>query len=893
MYIKKLTNLWVFLGLLFGAVVAIAEEQAPIKSVSVQVNWHHQYQFAGFYAALAQGYYRDEGLDVTIKDWRPGLDIVDEVVSGRATFGTAYSSAVVDFIHGAPIAAVMTSFQFSPMVLLSKEPITHLSQLSGKTVSHYNNLQILALLNRAEQDLTAPLITIPPSGDLNDFINKKIDLYGAYETNEPYQLKEHNLSYHLVKPADFGVNSMEDIVIVAQKFADRYPDVVERFRRATVAGWRYAIDNQPEVVAFIMQNYPVVKSEQALVYEAQATTKYVRVGRIPIGAIDASRVLATAAEARDIGLITDSLFNQFSPKAFIFNSTGLGSLTEEERAFLHQNPVIRIGNDINWAPFEFIDAKGQYAGMVADYFRLFEQRLGVRFEPQKNTTWSETLSKVQQGEIHLLSGATPTPERLEYLKFTQPYLTFPMVLAGNPDTFFINHYQELEGKTVAVVRDYWSHEYLQNNYPQVNLYLVDSVLEGLQAVMSGKAFVYSGNLAVINYIMRQQGITGMQIVGQSDQRFELAIGVPRDNPLLFSIMQKALDDITLDEHNAIYAKWVNLSLLTRLDNRQLFQLLIYGLLIAFALIAWIVVYRVQKQQLKVFLSQVNELSYASHIDPHTYKIVWASDSYTKLTGYSSSELAELSILDLMRVKMSEDELAMIVNQVMKGDSWTGEIEGQSKQGVSYWVEITLSPQRNLFGKVEKLLATRVNITDKKRLETQSIEDELTGLYNRRYLLQLFDKELGRLKRLNHTLCLAVFDLDYFKLINDTYGHEQGDQVLQQISMLSKVYFGRANDYVFRLGGEEFLIMTSNQSSTVFMEQLEKFRLAIITARIPNESTELGWLSLSLGAGVWASDSISAFKDVYRDLDNALYLAKNLGRNKLVMIDEDTQAQPST
>ncbi|WP_234968919.1 diguanylate cyclase [Thiomicrospira sp. ALE5] len=863
-----------------------AEQKQAVTPVTVQVNWHHQYQFAGFYAAIAQGYYRDVGLDVTIKGWHPELNVVDEVVSGRATFGTAYSSAVADYINGAPISAVMASFQFSPMVLLSKEPITDLSQLSGKTLSHYNNLQILTLINRAETYLSEAVVTVPPSGNLDDFLTGRIALYGAYETNEPYQLQEKNIAYYLLKPADFGVNTMEDIVIVSQSFAAKKPDLVEAFRQATIAGWRYAIDNQAEIVNYIMRNYPVVKSEQALMFEAQATTKYVRAGRTPIGAIDHSRVLATAAQSRDIGLISHELFDQFKPKEFVFKRTGLGSLTEQERAFLVQNPVIRIGNDINWPPFEYINHKGQYSGMVAEYFKLFEQRLGVRFEPVKYKKWSEVIQGIQEGQVDILSAATPTPERQSYLNFTDSFLSFPMVLAGNPDTLLINNYQELEGQTVAVVQDYWPHEYLRNNHPNVNLYLVDSVLEGLQAVITGKALVFSDSLAVINYISREHGITDIQIVGQSDQRFSLAMGIPKDNPILLSIMQKALDDITLAETNQIYSQWVNLGVVTRLDSRQLQQIAIYALLVLLLLIAWIVFYRMQKQQLKTYVSQVNELTYASYIDPKTYKTLWASNSYIQLTGYCSAELAELSILDLMRDEMSDDELAMIVNKVMQGDSWTGEIEGKSKQGESYWVDLTLSPQRNLFGKVEKVLATRVNITDKKRLEAQSTEDELTGLYNRRYLLQLFDSEVSRLKRLNHSLCFALFDLDYFKLINDTYGHEQGDQVLQQVASIAQEHFSRANDYVFRFGGEEFLIMTSNLTREEFSLQLERFREAVFAQQIANDAVELKYLTLSIGAGFWASESISAFKDVYRDLDDALYQAKNLGRNKLVMVSKD-------
>lgn len=317
----------VLVSVLLLGKMAFANPSASLTPVTVQINWHHQFQFAGFYAAIAKGYYRDAGLDVTIKPWQPGINIREEVVSGRATFGTSYSSVIADFIKGHPIKAVMTSFQYSPMVLLSQEPITELSQLSGKSVSHYNNLQILALLNRAEPEIEQPTQTYPPTGNLEDFIQGRVNLYGAYETNEPFQLNELRERYYLVKPGDFGINSAEDLVIVSQEFATENPEIVDQFRQATIAGWQYAVTHQAEIVDYILANYPVIKSRQALLFEARATTKYVRTGEIPIGSLDPARLMATAAESRDVGLITAKELQRFNPEDLIASRPDANALT--------------------------------------------------------------------------------------------------------------------------------------------------------------------------------------------------------------------------------------------------------------------------------------------------------------------------------------------------------------------------------------------------------------------------------------------------------------------------------------------------------------------------------------------------------------------------------------
>ncbi|UQB42075.1 diguanylate cyclase [Thiomicrospira microaerophila] len=863
---------------------SIADETPTLVPVSVQINWHHQFQFAGFYAAKAKGFYQEAGLDVTIKSWQPGINITNEVASGRATFGTAYSSALVDYIKGQPIQAVMTSFQYSPMVLLSKEPITELSQLSGKTVTHYNNLQVLALLTRAEKETAKSSTTLPPTGDLADFIEGRVDLYGAYETNEPYQLDELGEAYYLVKPSQFGINSMEDLVIVSRLFNAENPDLVDKFREATIAGWEYAIQHQEEIVDYIIKHYPLVKSRQALLYEARATTKYVRTGTTPIGAIEPARLIATAAEARDIGQLSQHEFSQFNPQSFVARSGSSLDLTREERVYLVNNPVIRIGNDIDWEPFEFIDKNGQFSGMAADYFALFEQRLGVKFEPVKDKIWSEVMAMARNKEVVLLSAAAATPERERFLRFTQPYMSFPMVLVGTGKTFFINDYSELTGKKVAVVKDYWSHEYIRDNYPGIDLYLVNSVSEGLEAVLQGDAYVYSGNLAVINFILQQRGMTGLRVVGQADQRFELAIGVQKDDPLLFSIMQKTLYSITQAEHDHIYGKWIRFEMVQRLDTKQLIQLvlIVSGLLLM--MLAWGLSYRYQKKRLQRYVDQVHELTYASLIDAQSYKVVWASRRYCELTGYSLETLQQTNFMDLAGPDMSSNKLQAIAKQVLSGHAWSGEMEGRTKDGKVYWVELTLSPQKNYLGKVTEVWATRVNISDKKIIEELSIKDELTGIFNRRYLNQVFDAEIGRIRRKKGLLNLALFDLDYFKHVNDQYGHLVGDQVLKAVTECAARHFNRGEDYLFRMGGEEFLIMTNGLSNDEFKLHLDRFRQSVVDLNVENKGTELGVVSISIGALAWQAEKVKDFTLVYKHLDDALYLAKAAGRNRIEMGD---------
>ena len=92
-------------------------------SVTVQLRWHHAFQFAGYYAAVEKGYYKEAGLAVQLKDARPGLDVVDEVVSGRADFGIGNSGLLIDRLAGKPVVVLATIFQHSPLVLLTRREL--------------------------------------------------------------------------------------------------------------------------------------------------------------------------------------------------------------------------------------------------------------------------------------------------------------------------------------------------------------------------------------------------------------------------------------------------------------------------------------------------------------------------------------------------------------------------------------------------------------------------------------------------------------------------------------------------------------------------------------------------------------------------------------------------
>jgi two-component system, cell cycle response regulator len=168
----------------------------------------------------------------------------------------------------------------------------------------------------------------------------------------------------------------------------------------------------------------------------------------------------------------------------------------------------------------------------------------------------------------------------------------------------------------------------------------------------------------------------------------------------------------------------------------------------------------------------------------------------------------------------------------------------------------------------------------RRLADLSMTDPLTGLYNRRFLTERLREEIDRAKRYQYPIACIIIDIDDFKKVNDSYGHVQGDQVLQQVALLLK-NSTRVVDIVVRYGGEEFLVI---------LPQTDIGGAEIVGERFRNMILEKGALvnntfypiTISLGASAFASANISSEVELVKQADTALYLAKRQGKNRLAI-----------
>lgn len=168
------------------------------------------------------------------------------------------------------------------------------------------------------------------------------------------------------------------------------------------------------------------------------------------------------------------------------------------------------------------------------------------------------------------------------------------------------------------------------------------------------------------------------------------------------------------------------------------------------------------------------------------------------------------------------------------------------------------------------------------LHELAIRDILTGLYNRRHFNETVPRELARAHRLGKPLALLILDLDHFKKLNDCAGHQAGDEVLKNLGNLLQAFCRRSVDQAFRIGGEEFAVVTTDTASEGLAAWAEQLRLRIEDAAWPHPDTPSGKVSASIGITVSRPDD--TFATLYARADITLYKAKEAGRNQVAAED---------
>lgn len=294
------------------------------EKITLQLAWKHQFQFAGYYAAKAKGFYSDAGLDVTIVEGGEGKFAKEQVENGHAQYGVAGSELLLYHHEGLPFVVLGAIFQHSPSILLTKKEDTLF------TPSSLINKKVMLLPGKKDADILSvfmhegiPLSSITrldQSYNLDDLINGKTDAVSAYVTNEPYLLQQKGVEPAIIDPATYGVDFYSDCLFTTRDEVRNHPDRVKNFREASLRGWDYAMAHPEEIIDLIIARYHPQKDRDHLLYEAGEMKKLIFPGLVEMGHMNPQRWQHIGQTFVELGEIPE----QFELDGFLYDpSPGL------------------------------------------------------------------------------------------------------------------------------------------------------------------------------------------------------------------------------------------------------------------------------------------------------------------------------------------------------------------------------------------------------------------------------------------------------------------------------------------------------------------------------------------------------------------------------------------
>ncbi len=834
----------------FWAISACAQNLSsatPLEVVNLQLRWKHQFQFAGYYAALEKGYYRDAGLDVLIHEGTPGKAPVDEVLAGRAEYGAANSEVLLARLKGSPVVALAVVFQHSPSVLLARADsgIRTPHDLVGRKVmlmGGRHDTDFYAMFLR--EGIRPESIDIRPSSyEIEDLIAGKVDAFNSYLTNEPYTLKQRGVDFTVINPSHYGIDYYGDILFTTEREVADHPERVRAFREASLRGWRYAMDNPDEMIGLLLSKYRVKKTREHLEFEAKTARSLILPDLVEIGHMNPGRWRGMVEALRSSGMVDSDAFLD----GFIYDPDPRIWQTRLRNTVMSLGVV--IGAILIVVAYLF-KTQRRLRREIDLRRQIEEQLLSVNDLLQR----TGRLAKVGGFERDVVSKTTVLTEEAARIRESVPGVKIPF--EEN-----LKHYSPDEqplriAENERAIREGipWEHESLQ------------TMPSGRQAWIytRGEAVFRDGK--VVKLVGAMQDITDRK-------KAEL------------TLMRRTRE---LEMHNSILRQihlGVELSdVLNSLASQA--EMLHPGLLCS------ILLFDAEANRLYHVAAPSLPSQFVREIDG-----MLASEEASS-SAYAASSGKRVIVENMSR--SPECSMAYCQHATAAGfqSCWSQPIKGREKRVLGVFAIYQRVPARpgdediRLLENCANLAALVIeHYLAEEKIRNLAFFDVLTQLPNRRMLVDRLRQAMANSRRSGCYGALMFLDLDNFKPLNDTFGHYAGDLLLIQVAKRISSCV-RETDTVARFGGDEFVVMLGElderraESEAQARGVAEKIRSILAEPFVVTIERD-GDPPLVIEHRCTASIGVVLFIDheatqeeIIKWADQAMYRAKDAGRNNI-------------
>ncbi|OGT69908.1 MAG: hypothetical protein A3H44_14530 [Gammaproteobacteria bacterium RIFCSPLOWO2_02_FULL_57_10] len=924
------------MGLLISLLLSASSLAQNDDRFVLQLKWEHEFQFAGYYAALWQGYYAEQGLDVEIRSAiTPDGSFLapdQQILQGNAHFGIGGIDTLVGRGRGHQFVVRSPIFQRSPIAVFSLDsvPLDSLEQLSRLRIAavtdDFMRAQIEAMFIANGFDPTSVQF-LDSEASVDALVAGTADAIVTYDVSATFRAEELGVELNSLSPSDYGINFYGDVLYTTEEVLEANPEQVKLFVDATLRGWRYALENREEVADRISAQLPrhTYRYDDFFAYNrhfAELIDNYIQYPLVPLGHNQPERWQHAYLLLEQLGLIeqefsVDDLLSSLARPpvettnvaAWVVASVMLVLLA---LLLIFVRPLyLRL---LIAAPMLILIAEqlieSRYRFLLGEQQRLevSEQLSTIRY--QLESRLSNNLSLINGLSAFIASN--PDFSQAEFDTYAATVLAREpslINLAAAPD-LVIRYIYPLQGNEAALGLDY--------NASVEQQPAVQRVIQTGSMVIAGPVDLVQGGAAFVGrapvYTMDEQGnrslwgivsgpISVSYIYSETDlfdptSGLEIAIrgrdGLGAEGEVFFGASEvfdnprSVVMPVVLGGGSwqiAAYAYQARAAapglLLMRFISFIVAVLIMAGLYFRNRTVQKERAYEQVIFRNEQFLREVETVSRVGG---------WRLDVDGVFTEISIQFIRIMHLPQARQVvslaelcDLFTDETGVVFKSLLeraqsRGDGFDTEVRLQRRSGEYIWLHVRGevveldAERRELVGAIQDI--TQAKEADS-LIEYQANFDALTGLANRSLFRDRLDNALAQARRGSTKLAVLFIDLDNFKSVNDNLGHDVGDEVLIETSRRIRNCV-REVDTVARYSGDEFIVVLRD----VFSESAVCRIVDNIVAAVGDAytlRTHQVYCGASVGIAFFPDDASDADTLIIK-ADQAMYEVKKSGRN---------------
>ena len=652
------------------------------------------------------------------------------------------------------------------------------------------------------------------------------------------KIYSHLLKIFAKKDKHYSINSFEDLkglkvaylknIIVLDKFLEKYKDTISLIPvNTTFEAFNEVLNNKVDLaIVFDARGQFMIKNNYLSELKPLYTLEKLQIESV--SAVTPNKPILHSILTKALNSITyDEKLKILEKWTKLENDNRNNLLTKKEITYLKNNDFEFFYNSKGWRPFIFFE-ENTPKGISIDIWKEIVKNTNIKITYRPVDGFSQLLQLIKKSPNSIIAATSSTEDRKEYATFTKPYISFPLAIVTNIKEEFLLDIKKLEGKTVAVGKNYTAHKLLQKYFPKIHFVPVKDTQSALDQVANGKVFAAADILPVINYELNKVGYKNLKISGTSEFNVGVQMMVNKQSDELIPILNKLIENMDTNKKQSIINTWLQQKSIERVDYTFAYTIALIALLIILSILYRQKILKVNKENINREKNKYQALIELSSdgilILNKNANVIHFSKNAKEMLGLSSEEMQKATMYDWDK-KITPKEYKNIINNLSEKPLYI-EREFTRKNNSTYIAGITI---------------TSIDIDNKEYIYTSARD-----ISKEKEILEKLEIEKSRFKNMfkKHASIMFLVSpetgaiIDANKSAIDFYGYSHNEFLSMQVSDMNMLTEDETHEK-----RKEAIKYKSN--SFIFSHRLKNGQIKIVEVNASPIETNNGTILFSI------------------------------------------------